>query len=151
MIIAGVVFLAVMDGLMLFNRYAQRKTAEIADNMRLYEGYSRLRHLAATSDSVSAGEAAITLWRRGEGFAELAESDSLLIARAGAMTDTLMPGVSGLRVCESSVRTDTDSICLSVAIPPDGKLDISLPVRLPVEQRAMEIIREQEKQYTYEE
>jgi hypothetical protein len=138
-----------MDGLVLFNRYTGRKTGEIIDNMRLYEGYSRLEHLAATSDSLSADGASISLFRRGNAFAILAESDSLLIVRAGAMTDTLLTGVAGLRVYESPVRTDADSLCITVTTL-GGSLGISFPVTLPPEKRAMEILKEQEKQYAYE-
>jgi hypothetical protein len=55
MIVAGVVFLTMMDGLVLFNRYVGRKTQEITGNLRLGEGADMLRHLAAVSDSIAEG------------------------------------------------------------------------------------------------
>lgn len=150
MIVAGVVFLALMDGLLLFNRYTGRKAVEITGNMRLYEGHSHLEYLAATSDSLSADGTTVTLYRHGKQFAELSESDSLLVVRTGSMHDTLMYGVAGLGVYESPVATDSDSVSLSVSISEGGNIHISFPVRLPVEKQAMEIIREHEKQFAYE-
>ncbi len=151
MIVAGVIFLAVMDGMVLFNRYTQRKTAEITANMSLYEGYYRLRHLTATADSISAENGHIRLYRQTSGLAELTENDSLLVARTGTMTDTLMSGRSGLRVSESRGRTGADSLCLTITESAGGHLNISFPVKPPVDRQIMENLREQEKQYAYEE
>ena len=150
MIVAGVVFLAVMDGIVLFNRYARRKTIEITDNMRLYEGYYHLRHLVVSADSVSAGSGFVSLYRESAILAELSETDSLLIARIGAFTDTLMAGISGLTLLRADSRHAADSICLTVAEPDGGRLHISFPVRPAAHRLIVKELQEQEKQYAYE-
>ncbi len=151
MIVAGVIFLAVMDGLVVFNRYTQRKTAEITANMRLYDGYYRLQYLAATADSVSSGTGSVRLFCQGNGFADLAEMDSLLIASLGPMADTLITGISRLRISDSRQTTGADSICLTIAASSGDCLEISFPVKPPVDRQIIENLREQETQYAYEE
>jgi hypothetical protein len=126
MIVAGIVFVAVMDGVTLFNRYAGRKTRQIADNMRLWEGYYHLRDLSAAADSVSAEDGLIRLFRDGALTVELIEADASLVARFGSRTDTLMSGIFALRLAADTVRLtlrDTMTISFSVT-PPSHKLAV---------------------------
>jgi hypothetical protein len=171
MIVAGIVFLAVMDGMVLFGRYASRKTGQITGNMRLYEGYYLLRHIAAEADSVAAagnpvwefsaagggvgsgggtGSRRITLFREGRAMAELIETDSLLIARRISRIDTLIAGVSGLALIEARDITGADTLKLTVRIPEGDPLMLSFPVVPATDRLAIKTIEEREKQYIYE-
>ncbi len=161
MIVAGIVFLAVMDGMVLFNRYTQRKTGEITANMRLYEGYYLLRHIAAEADSVSVGEVAvtgfsmmesgrITLFREGRATAELTETDSLLVARRVSRIDTLMTGVAELGLLETRDRTGADTIKVTLIRHGGDPLTLSFPVVPATDRVAITTIEEREKPYIYE-
>lgn len=149
LIVAGVVFLAVMDGLTMFNRYAVRKTRQISENIRLYEGYRRLEHLVSAADSAAAGGVYITLYREGSPMAALAERDSLLIVLAVGSTDTLLSGVSGLRLSESP-DAGADSIRLTLQNSYTGGLNLSFPLKIHTARLSETILREQEKGYAYE-
>jgi Tfp pilus assembly protein PilE len=149
MIVAGVVFLAVMDGLVLFNRYTQQKTALITANIRLYEGYYHLRHLTATADSIAVGNGYVRLYRGDNIFTDLVEIDSMLIARTGAMADTLMQRIFDLRKSEN--RSETDSLCLTMTVAAGNRLYISFPIKSSAEEQIIESLREQENRYRYEE
>jgi Tfp pilus assembly protein PilV len=149
MIVAGVVFLAVMDGLVLFNRYTQQKTALIIANMKLYEGYYHLRYLTATADSIAVGNGYVRLYRGDNVFTDLVEIDSMLIARTGTMGDTLMQRISDLRI--SVNRSETDSLCLTITATTGNRLYISFPIKFSEEEQIIESLREQENLYRYEE
>lgn len=151
MIVSGIVFLAVMDGMALFGRYAGRKTDEITANMRLWEGYGLMRHLAAVSDSVSGWDGSIELFRRDSLAAEIfATPDSMLIARRTTRTDTLMEGISELRVAGTDARTGVDSICMRVRTPDGGSIAISFPITPSTSRLAVWRLGQREKQYAYE-
>ena len=52
MIVAGVIFLSVMDGLTLFTRLQTQRAAALVENGRASEGYYRLVNLIADADSI---------------------------------------------------------------------------------------------------
>jgi hypothetical protein len=142
MIIAGIVFLAVMDGMVLFGRFASRKTNEITRNMALYDGYYLLRHMAVSADGVSTTDGHLGLCREEVAIAELFIEDSLLVARRGTRTDTLMWGVSELGF--------TDSIHLTVYTAANDTLRITFPVTPAASRITIEKLREREKKYAYD-
>ncbi len=150
MIVAGIVFLAVMDGIVLFNRYTQLKTEQITANMRLYEGYYHLQYLTAAADSVSAEDSSVRLYRESAVIADLYEKDSVLIVRMGHVTDTLMYRVSGLALAENTPLAEADSVKLAVGEPGGNRLELSFPIKPPVSRTIIPNLREQEKQYAYE-
>jgi hypothetical protein len=156
MIVAGVVFLAVMEGLGLFNRYMGMKTTEIMTNMRLYEGYYLLRHLTASADSVSMEGTpdrgmCIRLFREDVLVADLSETaDSALIARRGTRLDTLMSSVSGLGLSETSQSAGVDTIKLSISTSDGNRLALGFPVVPAAIRPSLKDLREQERQYAYE-
>jgi hypothetical protein len=134
MIVAGIVFVSVMEGVTLFNRYAGQKTRQIVDNMRLWDGYYHLRDLAATADSASmAPGSAISLFNRRATLAELRSTpDSMLVAQLGTHIDTLMTGVSGLRFSADTLTVtirDTLTVSFAVVPPPEVIIVRSLSER----------------------
>lgn len=149
LIVAGVVFLAMMDGLTLFIRYSDRKTSQITENIRLYEGYRRLEHIVSSADSAVANDSQIIFYREGSVMAALTEQDSLLLAFVGSMSDTLLSGVSGLQLSEST-GIGADSIRLTLKNPYTGGLNLSFSVKIHTDLIAETTLREREKEYAYE-
>ncbi len=150
MIIAGIVFVSVMDGFALFNRFAGMKTKQIVDNMQLWEGYYHLRDLVAAADSISMSEEVIGLFREGETMAELFEADSMLVARYGPRTDTLMSAISELKLAGAWELTGTDTLLLAVRNTDGNTLALSFPVVPPLNKLLVKNISEREKDYEYE-
>jgi len=150
MIITGIVFVSVMDGMTLFGRYARLKTEQVADNMRLVDGYRHLRDLTAFSDSVSAESGDIRLFRKGASIAVLSESGTLLIAERNGMMDTLMTDVSSLTLIERDRRTAADTITLTVGKQGDATLDMSFAITTPMNELVVRQLEEREKPHLYE-
>ncbi len=150
MIVAGIVFASVMDGVVLFNRYAGLKTRQITENMRLWEGYYHLCDLTAAADSVSMQDGIVRLLRRQEPLADLLETDSLLVVRYGLRTDTLMSGISAPELAGGWEQNGTDTIRLAVRNPGEGTLTLRFPVAPPANRLLIENLREREKPYDYE-
>lgn len=139
MVLSGVVFLSIMEGASLLNRYARMRTNEITANMRLHEGYRTLQHLISQTDSASMEPAYITLFRDGSPLSSLALTDSLLVARTGIVSDTLLFGVSELHLGEDTLRV--------VVV---GELVLRFPFRPLVSRRIVNSLQQQEKLYEYE-
>ncbi len=150
MIVAGVLFVLVMDGVTIFNRYASLKTGQIVDNMRLWEGYYHLRDLTSTADSVAAEGPGVRLLREGTAIAELFETDSMLVVLHGSRTDTIMEGVSELELAGTWEQTGTDTVRVRVRNPDGEMLSLSFPVVPPTGKLLVKSLCEQEKPYEYE-
>lgn len=142
MIVAGVVFLAVMDGIVMFGRYARAKTDEITRNIRLYEGYYRLEYLVASADSVTDNGGRLELFRDGGVMSVLAKHDSLLTASTGHLTDTLLWGLEDMRL------NGADSLLFTLSTSSEP-LSISFGLRPPYDESIINLW-EQEITYKYE-
>ena len=82
MILSGVVFLSIMDGFGLLNRFLDRTSQRISEQTEQYAGYFRTVDLAGDSDSlISEGERTLALYRKGGIHARLSLADSALILR----------------------------------------------------------------------
>ena len=130
MILSGVVFLSVMDGFGLLNRFLDRTSQRISEQTEQYAGYFRTVDLAGDSDSlISEGERTLALYRKGGIHARLSLADSALIVRQDERSDTLLRNVvRGARIDTMIVelRTEQDSV-LSIGFvsrrPPDPLLE----------------------------
>lgn len=142
MIVAGAVFLAVMDGIVMFGRYARAKTDEITRNLRLYEGYYRLEHLVASADSVTDNGGRLELFRDGGIMSILTQRDSLLTASTGHLTDTLLWGLEDMRL------NGADSLLFTLSTSGEP-LPISFGLR-PTHDESIINLRKQETPYAYE-
>lgn len=110
MLVAGIVFLTVMDGLTLFTRLQARRTEALLEAGRRTEGYYRFVSLIAAADSIrSLGTGHLELSVGGR-CAELLLGDSVVVYRVGEFRDTLLDGVSALRLAEYGSRPDTVEI-----------------------------------------
>lgn len=107
MLVAGIVFLTVMDGMTLFTRLQARRAEALLAAGRRTEGYYRTLSLITTADSVCPGAPGrLTLYGGGR-QAELSLRDSVLVYRAGAFLDTLSDGVCLLRLEKYAAAPDT--------------------------------------------
>lgn len=117
MLVAGIVFLTVMDGLTLFSRLqAQRMEALTAAGRRV-DGYYRVVWLISRADSILPGASAQLELYRGGSRSELSLRDSALVFSCGDFRDTLLRGVGTLRLetCENAPCALTGAACGSSA------------------------------------
>jgi hypothetical protein len=151
MVVAGVVFLGVMDGFGLLRRYAAVTSRRIVENGSFYEGYYRLEALVASADSITGGGVA-TFWRGGAQSATLFLQDSMLIARHGALNDTLMQRVEALRLIhrDAGEQSRIDTVVVIVRTGGGRTVTPAFPVAPPPQTTARQRIEEQEEQYVYE-
>ena len=140
MIVAGVVFLSVMDGFGLLRRHTMRVAERITGNSRFYEGYCRLEELATGSDSVREGRGGcVVFWRGGEATAMMTLKDSMLVCEYRQLTDTLMYNVE-------SIQAARDTILVAFSAGPA----ISFAAAPSVQTTVVRKISEYEKQYEYD-
>lgn len=142
MLVAGVVFLAVMDGLTLFTRLQTRRAGVLLENGRRRDGYFRIESLSAQADSIRTGRDGLEIYRGGR-LSLLSLGDSALVYRTGEFRDTLLAGVAGLRLSGS----DPDTLEVALA---EG-LALRFPVKLPPRERYRRSLDEIEEGYDYEE
>lgn len=152
MILSGIVFLSVMDGLGLLRRFLDRTSQRIAGHTEQYAGYFRTVDLAEDSDSLFAeNERSVALYRRGGIHARLSLADSALIVRQDERSDTLLRGVVRLRTAPdigSGGRIDT--LIVELRTEQDSILSIGLVSRRPPDP-LLEKLNGQEAKYRYEE
>ena len=107
MLVAGIVFLTVMDGMTLFTRLQARRAEALLAAGRRVGGDYRMLSLITAADSVCpAAPEWLTLYGGGR-QAELILRDSVLVYRAGSFFDTLSDGVGLLRLEEYVAAPDT--------------------------------------------
>lgn len=141
MLVAGIVFFAVMDGLTLFTRLQARRAEALLENGRRRDGYFRLESLAASADSIRTGREGVAVYY-GSRESALALCDSALVYRSGEFRDTLLTGVAGLRLSGSAPDT------LEVALA-EGFM-LRFPVELPPREQYRRSLEEIEEGYDYE-
>lgn len=142
MLVAGIVFLAVMDGLTLFTRLQARRVEALLENGRRRDGYFRLESLAAGADSILTGRGGVDIFRGGR-HSVLILCDSALVYHVGEFRDTLMAGVAGLEL--SGDEPDT----LEVAFA-DG-FRVCFALKTPKGEQYGKSLDEVEDGYGYEE
>ncbi len=152
MILSGVVFLSVMDGFGLLNRFLDRTSQRIAERTEQYAGYFRTVDLAGDSDSlISEGERTLALYRKGGIHARLSLADSALIVRQDERSDTLLRNVVRLRtVPEPVLGARIDTMIVELRTEQDSVLSIGFVSRRPPDP-LLEKLSEQEARYKYEE
>lgn len=123
MIVAGVIFLNVMDGLTLFTRLQTQRAAALVENGRAAEGYYRLENLIADADSICDEAGGLVLFRSGQ-QGLLAIRDSILLYIAADYRDTLFRTAENLsRFKGESGQPDTVSVGVRM-----GKTELTIRV-----------------------
>ena len=152
MILSGVVFLSVMDGLGLLSRFLDRTSQRIAERTEQYAGYFRTVDLAGDSDSlISESERTLAIYRKGGIHARLSLADSALIVRQDERSDTLLRYVVRLRtVPEPAPGARIDTMIVELRTEQDSVLNIGFVSRRPPDP-LLEKLSEQEARYKYEE
>lgn len=144
MLVAGIVFLAMTEGLALFGRLQAQCVGALLRAGVLRNGYFRTEALLAAADSVRFGDQGPEVFR-GNGRSRLVLRDSALLWSDGACCDTLFSPVAGLGWTGGDGRADT----LEVRFP-EG-LAARFPVRVPLRAGYAAQVKEIEKGYDYEE
>lgn len=152
MILSGIVFLSVMDGLGLLRRFLDGTSQRIAGHTEQYAGYFRTVDLTGDSDSLLAeNERSVALYRRGGIHARLSLADSVLIVRQDERSDTLLRGVVRLRTApDTGPRGRIDTLLIELRTERDSLLEVGFASRHLPDLR-LEWLDEQEEQYQYEE
>lgn len=152
MILSGVVFLSVMDGFGLLNRFLDRTSQRISEQTEQYAGYFRTVDLAGDSDSlISEGERTLALYRKGGIHARLSLADSALIVRQDERSDTLLRNVVRLRtVPEPVLGARIDTMIVELRTEQDSVLSIGFVSRRPPDP-LLEKLSGLEAKYRYEE
>ena len=151
MILSGVVFLSIMDGFGLLNRFLDRTSQRISEQTEQYAGYFRTVDLAGDSDSlISEGERTLALYRKGGIHARLSLADSALIVRQDERSDTLLRNVVRLRTVPEPVPGARIDTMIELRSEQDSVLSIGFLPRRPPDP-LLEKLSEQEAKYRYEE
>lgn len=106
MLVAGIVFLSVMDGLTLFTRLQIQRTGELFAAGRERDGYFRIVELLAAADSVRTDVGSLEIYQS-DRSSTLELRDSALIYRAGYFRDTLLTRIARLDLVQNSLQPDT--------------------------------------------
>ena len=110
MIVAGIIFLSVMDGLTLFTHLQTQRAAALVENGRLADNYYRLETLVAGADSICDEPNRLVLFRSGVPGSFVVR-DSTLLYVAADYRDTLFRPAENLLLLEGEDgRPDTVSV-----------------------------------------
>lgn len=155
MIVSGIVFLSVMDGIGLLHRFLNRTSLRITERTEQYAGYFRTADLTGLSDSLLAEDGrSVALYRRGVVHARIALSDSALVVlqtERGERADTLLRGVVRLRtVPESQQGGRIDTLIVELLMQRDSALRIGFATRRRPDP-LLEKLAEAEARYRYDE
>lgn len=142
MLVAGIVFLSVMDGLTLFTRLQTRRAEALFTAGRQRDGYFRLEALTARADSILAGLGGVELYRGGR-LSLLSLGDSALVYSYREFRDTLLRAVTAVRL--SGDEPDTLKVALAQGFT------IRFAVRPPAAKVYRKSLDEIEEGYGYEE
>lgn len=144
MLVAGIVFLTVMDGMTLFNRLLARRTEALTAAGRWMDGYFRTVSLVSRADSMLCGTSGcLELYRSGS-RSELSLRDSALVFRAGDFADTLLQGIAVLRLDTYEGAPDTVQVGFGAGFT--ARFPVPAPARL-----YRTAVDETEEGYGYEE
>lgn len=142
MLVAGIVFLAVMDGLTLFTRLQARRTEALLTAGRQCDGYFRIESLVAGADSILTGHGELEIYRSGRRTV-LSLCDSAVVYHSGDFRDTLLRDVMALGL--SGDDPDTLQIGLTRGFT------VRFPVVFPVAEQYRRSLDKIENGYGYEE
>ena len=163
MIVSGILFLSVMEGLSLFRNYALSTSGRIAGMGRFYGNFYRLRELVEESDSVVIMDDAAQIYRAGERRMILIRNDTMLIGLLTPTTgndlfvddapkpDTLLWNVAEFYTIPNrrrALRADTVKLILNTT--GDGPVTVAFPTARVPREESEDKLEEIEKKYSYE-
>ena len=108
MLVAGIVFLGVMEALSLFSGITARRSAALYEIGVQRDGFYRLEQLLSTADSLTAPDhypvTALLRWEKGR-CSSLRSEDSVLLWQSESFRDTLLRRVGQMRFYRGSADT----------------------------------------------
>lgn len=148
MIVAGIVFLSVMDGMTLFTRLQTQRIEALAANGQLVDGYFRAEMLIAAADSLCGEGPELILYSNGS-LRVLALRDSALIVLAEGFRDTLMTGIGAFRLAGYIPQApDTVEIAVHAA---EREFTVKFPAPQASAKQYERALEQIEQTYGYEE
>lgn len=151
MIVAGVVFMMIMEGFGLFSRYADRKVANIVAGSQTYEGYHRLALMIHNADSAAMiFDDRLLLFAEDKLTADMTVRDSLLIIFRNDGQDTILTNVGSVQLLNSGPSAAPDTVKLMLSVSGDEQLTLAFPIYKPVTRTAVKQSEDNERDYKYE-
>ena len=98
-IVSGILFIALFDGVNLVRRYTNRLNKMLAAGNSLLDSYQQLDHLFLSCDSVTASTGIFCFYKGGERLALVEHRDSLLVCTRSIGVDTLFRDPCGIFPC----------------------------------------------------
>lgn len=95
MIISGIIFIALFEGVGLIKRYNIRMEGQIREGNSLFEGFRCLDVLFRECDSVCGESSRFVFFREEREWVVVERMDSLLVCSRGESRDTLFRSVAG--------------------------------------------------------
>ena len=97
-IVSGILFIALFDGVNLVRRYTNRLNKTLAAGNSLLDSYQQLDHLFLSCDSVIGGPESFCFYKSGERLVLVEHRDSLLVCTRSIGVDTLFREVEEIRI-----------------------------------------------------
>ena len=97
-IVSGILFIALFDGVNLVRRYTNRLNKMLAAGNSLLDSHQQLDHLFLSCDSVTASTGIFCFYKGGERLALVEHRDSLLVCTRSIGVDTLFREVEEIRI-----------------------------------------------------
>lgn len=96
LILTGIIFLSVFDGLGIFAKVLRRGESSVANTINDMQAYYNMDYLFSSADSIVGNDGLITFYKRGEAGYRMSFTDSLLIiSREGHPPDTVFRNIHG--------------------------------------------------------
>ncbi|MGV8094881.1 MAG: hypothetical protein AB2L24_23765 [Mangrovibacterium sp.] len=128
MIISGIVFLLVFDGLHLLEQYQKHVSKKLTERSGLLQSHQILEASFEVTDSIRKDHDNLYLFSKGEVTKTLRMEKSFLTLHAAGRTDTLFDHLVVAYVRPDSHSVSVDSVLISVIIDKDTVvLDYGLP------------------------
>lgn len=132
MIISGVVYFSVMEGLTMFRKYGSAIAGRIGHNSGFFADYCRLEDMVRYADSIrTADKGECEMYYEGRIRYRLVEKDSVLVAYADGVQDTMSVMITKLSVVSEKDGFQTAGSLSVIVVTSKGE---ELPLSFRVEQ-----------------
>lgn len=153
MIIAGLVFLMVMEGFTLFRKYTRLKTNAITNSNEVYNAYHRLAGEIGRADSAAyARPGGLMLFRDGELLSSVTLDERTLTVRKNGTNDTVFSNAISMNIIHAANSDQADTVNIVIKHTRDNKeLNIRIPLIFDKRKHLMQNIENNERRYIYDE
>jgi len=106
MIISGIIFLLVFDGVEIIKKFSYTVNKRIASTQTVLYSHQLMEHLMENADSVMESSSKLLFYREGIVSDSITIGDSFFILESRGVTDTLFAGYLNYRITPLLDRTD---------------------------------------------